>query len=579
MKNNITLAVIYGNESLVIERFIEAFEPLADHMVFCRAIGNQEPDDTQGIIDRKCRALGIPHTLIEYHNGQDMPHVDNFGAARQMAWDAAAKTGSKWLAWADCDDILAPGSVEAIHKAQDTTDADIIICPYTVKDDGQLRQEVMRERIIRNNHCSFWRFPVHENMGFTRDVKYTLCQDARWVHSPHHEKSGSRDRNERILKHALNDTGRNLFYLHQEAFGANKTKEAQKYGTMALQCELEDAERYEILLQLAQCEPSYKAKQLAGEAFALMPDRREALALLVNYALLDGDNAKALQLCRIMCGIPRPFKSYWSLNHEWYGWKADQLLLQCLRLNGLDNEVAERQAEPTFTIVHATLGRPGKALGVREMWYSRASDPSKVQYVFGLHEGDTASMKILRGFEHTIAPEGCGCPTNYDIAAGAARGSIIIQAQDDCYPPPNWDKMLLEAIPDPSQPVFVAVSDGHRTDWLCVNSILTRAYMDIKAARDPGENGFYHRGYGGTHADTENSIRAQSDGQDGVCQLIDLKDKMCIFHDHPYFNPKVPWDATYERENNKDTVDSCEKLYWERNFDVHAKLEMEPTEI
>jgi hypothetical protein len=190
---------------------------------------------------------------------------------------------------------------------------------------------------------------------------------------------------------------------------------------------------------------------------------------------------------------------------------------------------------------------------MRELWMSRAKYPNKVEYIFGLHEGDEKSAKMIKGFRHTVSPKGCGCPTNYDIAAGAARGKIIIQAQDDIIPPPGWDEMLLEKIEDIDAPVFVAVNDGQRTDRLCVSTVMTRAYMEQKKAEDAdGSNGFMHRGYIGVFADTENTYRAYIDAHKGRCQLIEARD-IVFFHDHPLFNQSVPWDETYAQENSPES--------------------------
>jgi hypothetical protein len=261
--------------------------------------------------------------------------------------------------------------------------------------------------------------------------------------------------------------------------------------------------------------------------------------------------------------------TYWNQNNEWYGWKGEELYRQCLRLNGREGEAEDHfadgqdQERVTFSIIHATLGRPEKALAIREMWLSRARFPKNVQYVFGLHDFDPKSIGLLKGFEHTIT-ESKGAAVNYDTAAGIARGEIIIQAQDDCYPPEGWDVALLEIVETPNDPVFVACADGTRTDDLTVCSIMTRAYMDIKADRDPGENGFMHRGYTTVFPDTENSFRAIQDGKEGVCRYVKAP-QFAIYHDHPLYNPLVPWDATYEWENCDENYRTGSKLFAQRN--------------
>jgi hypothetical protein len=327
-------------------------------------------------------------------------------------------------------------------------------------------------------------------------------------------------------------------------------------------------EEYELLMQLAQA-PGTESKKLAAEAYGLMPDRREALALLINYAIIDGQHGRAMELAEAMMALGDPAKTYWSMNHEWYGWKGAELYRQCLRLNGREKEAdndwescSDRES-PTFSIVHATLERPEKALAIREMWMSRASKPENVDYVFGLHEFDKKSKNIIRGFKHSTTEER-GSSKNYDIAAGESVGDIIIQGQDDCYPPQGWDDMIADAIPDTSKPVFLSTSDGQKETWLTINTIMTRAYMDIKAKRETNENGFFHRGYFSVYPDTENSHRAIEDGKNGICEYINAR-HIDIIHDHPTFNPEIPWDETYETENAVENYKSGLALFHERN--------------
>jgi hypothetical protein len=561
----ITLAAIVGNEEAIIERFIRSFAPAVDSIVLVRATGTQFQDWTIRKAQELCAELGKPIHVDTYINATDFPHVDNFGAARQTAWEIAIRTEPDWLLWADADDILAEGAAETLRDAAESGEHDVYIAPYHVRGDKQV---VMRERLIKASVGSRWRYPVHEQLAFPRNVTYRILANAVFIHSPLETKSGSHERNLGILESQVEESSRNFFYLAQEFFQTNQVGKFKRAAKASLACgNLDKVEQYELLLQISQV--GDESKRNAAEAFALMPDRREALALLANYAILDGDYKKSLTLAERIMDTPRPSMTYWNQNNEWYGWKGEELYRQCLRLNGRADEAQDHfadgqdQERVTFSIIHATLGRPEKALAIREMWLSRARFPQNVQYVFGLHDFDPKSISFLKGFEHTIT-ESKGAAINYDTASGIARGEIIIQAQDDCYPPEGWDVALLEIVETPNDPVFVACADGTRTDDLTVCSIMTRAYMDIKANRDPGENGFMHRGYTTVFPDTENSFRAIQDGKAGVCHYVKAP-QFVIYHDHPLYNPLVPWDATYEWENCDENYRTGSKLFAQRN--------------
>lgn len=569
----ITLAAIIGNEEAVIERFIRSFAPAVDSIYLTVATGTELRDRTLMLATGIAEQLGVDLAWSVFGDSK-FPHVSHFGNARQQSWLDALMFNADYLLWADADDILAPGAAEQIRAAAESDSRDVYIMPYDVKGNG--KQIVHRERLIRASVGSYWKHAVHESLEFPRDVTYRMIP-ATFIHSPLAEKTGSHERNLNILRAELEDVPRNLFYLAQESFNHGDDIAFKTAATTALDCRgLGDLERYELLLELAQT-PGNDSRKLAAEAFAIMPDRREALALLSNYCIVDGDYPKALLLAERMIATPRPSRTYWSQNEEWYGWKATELHNQCLRLNekpilpriqeGRDatgEVVLTSYAQPVFSIIHATLDRPEKALQIREMWLSRARHPENVEYIFGMHEWDAKSIRCLKGFRHTITSEK-GAAKNWDTAAGAATGQIIVQAQDDCYPPDGWDETLLAMIPDPSVPVFVGPFDGFRQDRLWVNQIITRPYMAYRASLETdGGNGFYHRGYTGAYCDTEVSLRAIQDADEGLVELIDARD-FTIYHDHPLYNPGVIWDATYAIENNPANYAQGGKLFFERN--------------
>lgn len=563
----VTLAFIAWNEEAVIERFIRSFSKVADCMVMCLALGDTKPDRTREIARKTCDELGISLLTTDYINKvPGLSHADSFCDARNTAWTAAenCKPSGKYLMWADCDDLIDQESADAILSAvADTNAADVLIVPYHVKGD---KQTVMRERLVKNERISKWIHPIHEQMSFSRDCTYRLLSNAKIDHAPTAEKTGSSDRNMEILSRAFKDSWRNAFYLHMEHFTNKQNKDAKTRGLQVLaDPECETLERYEVLLNLAQLEDGPQAKKYAAEAFALMPDRREALALLACYSIIDENYTKAFSLAKLMMSIDRPPLLYWSLNNDWYRWKGIELYNQCARLAGKDTLP---HAEPTFSIVHATYKRAQQALAIRELWLSNADHPEQVEYIFGAHEGDEATLKAVRGFIHTTSPSGSGAPTNYDYAAGISTGDIIIQAQDDCLPPKGWDTAILNALGnDTKSPAFIGTNDGYGRERVFVNSIMTRSYMNQKAKRDTGENGFMHRGYSGVFADTENSMRAEKDSKEGNCRFIKAMD-VVIFHDHPHYNPEVVWDEAYENENSSAAWAHGLELFKNRNPNV-----------
>lgn len=347
-RNNICLAAITGNEEQNIVRFLESFSKAADSVILVQAIGNVEPDNTREIAVDWAVKNGMDLEFHTYFNKETLtednfPHVDNFGHARQEAWDLAAETGAKYLMWADLDDVLADGAAEALQEAAESEAFDVFVCPYHVRPNGE--QVVMRERLVRNDGISKWRYPVHEQLKFSRDVSYRILKDAIFLHTPHEKKSGSHERNMRILTKATETAGRDFFYMQQEFVGRDPEKH-RTYAMAALACPgLDAVEKYEVYLNLAQSENGPKAKEWAALAYATQPDRREALALLAEYAAIDQDWYTCYHFAKMMMLLPRPARSYWNLVEPWYGWRGLQTYAKALRGIGRKEEADKADAD------------------------------------------------------------------------------------------------------------------------------------------------------------------------------------------------------------------------------------------
>jgi hypothetical protein len=159
---------------------------------------------------------------------------------------------------------------------------------------------------------------------------------------------------------------------------------------------------------------------------------------LINYSIIDGQHERALELSEAMIALDKPKKTYWSLNHEWYGWKADELYRQCLRLNNqegaADNDwdSSTNGDSQTISVVHATNGQPAKALAIREAWFSHANHPENVDYIFSIDELDTKSLNVLKGFRHTTTGE------------WHRLGEIVMCADDETFPEQGWDNANID---------------------------------------------------------------------------------------------------------------------------------------
>jgi glycosyltransferase involved in cell wall biosynthesis len=574
----IALCLILGNEEDKIERLLNSFKGSFDYISAVIAVGNQKQDETLSVLQKWCSENSILYHWEIYKNITDWPHLDNFGGARQLAWENAQRKFSvDLLMWADADDALTGGGAEKIREIvndEENKKYDAFVFEY---DTG--REVTLRERIVLAG-ISDWKHCIHEQLKFRiKPAIFKFVEGVKWIHKPTLEsRPNSFNRNERILSNALEDTGRNAFYLHQQCFQLGQESESRKWGQLALASpDVGIVEAYEIKLNLSQMEKDPAiAKSLALEAFGMMADRREALCLLCEYYLLDGNKYSAYGVARAFINMPLPPLKYWSLNRDLYSWKGLDLFCRAARFAGVDEKEIQAHwfgackemsdsdtKEPIISVIHATFGRPDQAVNIRNLWLSRAKDPRRVEYLFGVHSFDSGSVLRLRGYRHSQTDKK-GAGPNLEACAAKSTGAILIQAQDDILPPQDWDQILIDRFEGVKGPAFMTVSDGHRKDQIHVTSVMNREYMEIKAKEDCEGCGFGHPAYFSMYWDTENSYRAYKDGEEGIITLIDGTDTV-FFHDHPTFVKGKPWDETYKIENAPEHYEEGQRLFYERN--------------
>ena len=359
----ISLCLIVGNVEEYIERCLESFAPIADEIVVVRAIGCAEPDDTLDISREKFGAI-----TGEYRNApghEDWPHVDDFAKARQTAYDLATGT---YAVWVDSDDILLSGA-ELIREHAERGAYTCYMFPYNIHGKGLA---VPRERMMLRGSGK-WVCPVHEHYEFTIQPVQAI-EDERVViqHLPHHEKTGSNDRNLRILRSipdAEMTTGL-LYHLHIELCVIGDVAGSVEVAKKVLaRDDLGKPERMELFLNLAQVSEDPRQKEaLYFQAYASDPRRREPLLMLCNHAMNNNDPDVALAFARQMMATDRPAAKEWNERAALYEWLGDDIYAQALRANRMYPQAEivrqnrfKQHGGARIALIHATRGRPKQA--------------------------------------------------------------------------------------------------------------------------------------------------------------------------------------------------------------------------
>lgn len=224
----------------------------------------------------------------------------------------------------------------------------------------------------------------------------------------------------------------------------------------------------------------------------------------------------------------------------------------------------------TFSVLHATFGRPEKAVAAMLRVFERASNPAGIEYIFACNIDDPAlqqlqtilnSIPLMEPSQISIkVGDFAGSAAAWDAAASVSYGEWLVQMQDDVEPQHWWDHWILwnGYLPcDRARPVFFAVGDGYRKDALCCTAIMNRARYEQCSE-------FLHSGYVSVFSDDEVTIRAYADAADGKCVMIEARD-ICFLHRHCYHDKTVLEDETYRRENSAVAYEVGGKLFRERN--------------
>jgi len=549
----ISLCVIVGNVAEYIERFIISFAPLADEIILVRAIGSAQPDDTFAIAERLCSELGKKLTLAEYINSaghEDWPHLDSFAAARQMSFDLAA---GDYCFWADTDDVLTHGSAELIREHAARGGHPVFIFPYEIFGRGVT---VPRERMILREAPGSWLYPVHECYRFSVEVQGVSDERVVVQHMPKPSKSGSTERNLRILE-SIPDSELSaglLYHLHCEQLSAGKTVVAIDSAKRALSHhDIGKPEAYELFLNLARMsghDPGI-AKQYLLQAYATDPARREALGMLSTTAIDAGDGTAALAHARQMLATERPSDWSWNDRSAAYTWLGKEIYQQALRAAGRQDEaevvrigILSEADVPIISLIHATRGRAQKASMARKLWMDLAERPECIEHIFAFDSDDDAS-RPLRRFNHVVTPAGGGCVAAWNAGASRTIGSILIQLSDDWMPPAKWDTLIRERTGDVLKSKVLAVSDGTRADNLLCMAIITRARYLSQSVFLPDFVGpvMFDPRFTGVYSDNWFTHCAYRDGV-----VIDARD-LVFEHQHPAFHESIKPDETYIRQN------------------------------
>lgn len=204
--------------------------------------------------------------------------------------------------------------------------------------------------------------------------------------------------------------------------------------------------------------------------------------------------------------------------------------------------IYHRPKTPTFSLCHATCRLPTAWQAAARAWRENADNPLALEYILCVHENDIQRLPLT---ERDLAGQvvinhyrSCSVD-NWNRAAEASHGQILLTIADDWFAPLHWDSHLLSVIPDPTKEACVWVATGGNND-LMQFSILTRPYYQRYGR-------IFYPEYESVFSDNDFQAQAEKDNV-----LLDCRKTLPEFpHKHPSFK-RGTWDDTYAKQNRPE---------------------------
>jgi hypothetical protein len=191
------------------------------------------------------------------------------------------------------------------------------------------------------------------------------------------------------------------------------------------------------------------------------------------------------------------------------------------------------EAMTKISLIHATRGRPLKAIATAQAWLEHAEQPDRVEHIFGIQEDDRESADAFTAaaYDYVTTPPppawASSSVANWNAAAHASTGEILVVIADDLTPPFGWDAAL-EPLAELAGPVAAYVPDQIKRDGLMRHPVVNRDFL-----RRRGH--IFDPQYFGVFCDNDFNVWCQVYGVPVVAA-----DKLAFHHDHPLSG--ADWD-------------------------------------
>lgn len=213
-----------------------------------------------------------------------------------------------------------------------------------------------------------------------------------------------------------------------------------------------------------------------------------------------------------------------------------------------------------FSVCHATARLPHGWEHSHRQWVANAECP--FEYLLGIHERDRHDVPQDDGSVLLAVNSNRYCSVdNWNCAAKASSGRVIILNADDFFPPPSWDRKLLEVIPDLNSEYIIHVSTG------CPD----QAWEDRLISLGIISRALYERWGYALYPEYESMESDVDFTERGYRENVVIEARHLLFeHRHPVFG-KADYDAVYRWQNRPEAYASGKTILLRRRAEGFAR--------
>lgn len=126
-----------------------------------------------------------------------------------------------------------------------------------------------------------------------------------------------------------------------------------------------------------------------------------------------------------------------------------------------------------LSLIHATR-RPIDGKECQKRWLERATNTANIEIITAVDADDMACQEAFP--DAIVVNGGEGCVPAYNVAAAKSTGDVLIQLDDDNWPPFGWDEIITSYMCNGAD--ILHVGDKHRKDDLICHAIISRKYYE-----------------------------------------------------------------------------------------------------